>query len=104
MGMELNRDMNSLFQGLHKLCCLIGQQKAGHVLDTDGICSHLFNLFCNIGPVFQGIGIAQGIGQRDLRVATSVGWATWVGMLVGTALKLALSFMMIGIMCFALWF
>ena len=51
-----------------------------------------------------GAFVGEYIGQRDLRVATNVGWATWVGMLVGTALKLALSFIMIGIMCFALWF
>lgn len=50
-----------------------------------------------------GAFIGEYIAQRDLRVATNVGWATWIGMLAGTALKLALSFTMIGIMLFALW-
>lgn len=51
-----------------------------------------------------GAFIGEYITQRDLRIAGNVGWATWVGMMVGTVVKLALSFIMIGIMCFALWF
>ncbi len=51
-----------------------------------------------------GAFIGEYIAQRDLRVAGNVGWATWVGMMVGTVVKLGLSFVMIGIMCFALWF
>lgn len=51
-----------------------------------------------------GAFIGEYIAQRDLRIASNVGWATWVGMMVGTVVKLALSFVMIGIMCFALWF
>ena len=30
---------------------------------------YIFNLFCNIGPVFQGISVAQGIGQGNLGMA-----------------------------------
>ena len=45
-----------------------------------------------------GAFIGEYIAKRDLRVATNVGWATWIGMLAGTAIKLALSFMMIGIL------
>lgn len=51
-----------------------------------------------------GAFIGEYIAQRDLRIAGNVGWATWVGMMVGTVVKLGLSFVMIGIMCFALWF
>ena len=47
-----------------------------------------------------GAFIGEYIAQRDLRIAGNVGWATWVGMMVGTVVKLGLSFVMIGIMCF----
>ena len=43
-----------------------------------------------------GAFIGEYIAQRDLRVAGNVGWATWVGMMVGTVVKLGLSFVMIG--------
>ena len=51
-----------------------------------------------------GAFVGEYIAKRDLRIAGNVGWATWVGMMVGTVVKLALSFIMIGILCFALWF
>lgn len=51
-----------------------------------------------------GAFIGEYIAQRDLRIAGNVGWATWVGMMVGTVVKLALSFIMIGVLIFALWF
>ena len=43
-----------------------------------------------------GAFIGEYIAQRDLRIAGNVGWATWVGMMVGTVVKLGLSFVMIG--------
>lgn len=41
-----------------------------------------------------------GAEQRALRV----GLATWIGLLVGTAVKLALSFAMVGVFAVAYWF
>lgn len=32
--------------------------------------------------------------KRDFKMASKVGWATWMGMIFGTAVKLALAFMM----------
>ena len=38
------------------------------------------------------------IGHRDMRKATKVSWATWVGMIAGIAAKVAIAFIMIGTM------
>ena len=40
---------------------------------------------------------------RGLRRATHVGLATWVGLLLGTVLKLALAFAMLGLFVLAWW-
>jgi uncharacterized protein YqgC (DUF456 family) len=50
------------------------------------------------------IGAAAGeyVAQRDLRRAGKVGIATWVGLLVGTAVKVAIVFAMIGVFVAAL--
>jgi uncharacterized protein YqgC (DUF456 family) len=51
-----------------------------------------------------GAAAGQYLAERDLRRAGHVGLATWVGMLVGTAVKIALVFTMIGVFAFALLF
>ena len=82
-----------------------GASKNGNVGSMIGTILGLFmGLFGILFMPLIGAFVGEYIGQRNLRIATNVGWATWVGMLVGTALKLAISFIMIGIMCFALWF
>lgn len=49
-----------------------------------------------------GAFVGELIHQKSFKVAGSVGIATWLGMLIGSAVKTALAFMMVGIMCFAL--
>ena len=49
-------------------------------------------------PVF-GAFIGEMSGHRDMRKAGKVSWATWIGMIAGIAAKLAIAFIMIGIMC-----
>ena len=51
--------------------------------------------------LFPAIGafVGEMIGHRDMRKAGKVSWATWIGMIAGIAAKLAIAFMMIGIMC-----
>ena len=49
-----------------------------------------------------GAFIGEFIAQKNLKIATNVGWATWVGMMVGAALKVAIAFMMTGIIVFML--
>jgi uncharacterized protein YqgC (DUF456 family) len=49
-----------------------------------------------------GAAIGEYVAQRDLRRAGKVGLATWIGLLLGTAVKVAIVFAMIGIFVFAL--
>ena len=51
---------------------------------------------------FVGAVIGELIAQRDAKRAARVGLATWLGLLVGTVVKLVLVFMMIGIFVAAL--
>lgn len=46
---------------------------------------------------FVGAVIGEFIAQRNAKQAAKVGLATWLGLLVGTVVKLVLVFMMIGI-------
>lgn len=49
-----------------------------------------------------GAAIGEFIAQRDIRRAGTVGVATWLGMLLGTAVKIAIVFTMIGVFVVAL--
>lgn len=53
------------------------------------------------GP-FLGAMAAELIGGRELAHASKVGFGTWIGLAVGTALKIALAFAMVGVFVFAL--
>lgn len=49
-----------------------------------------------------GAALGQYLSQRDLLRAGKVGLATWIGLLFGTAVKLAIAFAMVGIFLVAL--
>jgi len=49
-----------------------------------------------------GAAIGEYVARRDLRRAGKAGVATWIGLLPGTATKVAIVFAMIGIFVFAL--
>jgi uncharacterized protein YqgC (DUF456 family) len=49
-----------------------------------------------------GAAVGEFLNGADLRRASQVGFATWLGMLIGTALKLALVFLMLGLFLLAL--
>lgn len=51
-----------------------------------------------------GAAIGEYIAQRDALRAGKIGVATWVGLLIGTAAKLAIAFTMIGVFAAALLF
>ena len=53
---------------------------------------------------FVGAVIGEYIAQKNTRQAAKVGLATWLGLIVGTIVKLVLVFMMIGIFVAALVF
>jgi hypothetical protein len=53
-----------------------------------------------VGLVFMplvGAAIGEFIAHRDALRAGKVGVATWLGLLVGTAIKIAVAFTMIGV-------
>ena len=51
-----------------------------------------------------GAAIGEYLAKRDLRVAGKAGLATWLGLLIGTALKVAIVFAMLGFFAGALLF
>ena len=67
--MQLNRKRASCLQCGDKLGCLVRNQKACHILDTDGIRTHLLNLLCGLLPILEGICITQCVGKCNLCVA-----------------------------------
>ena len=54
--------------------------------------------------VAAGAAIGEYVAQRDLHRAGRVGVATWIGMLLGTAAKVAIVFAMVGVFVAALVF
>jgi len=56
-----------------------------------------------LGP-FLGAMIAELLRGRELAHASRIGFGTWIGLAIGTALKLALAFAMLGIFVLALLF
>jgi uncharacterized protein len=52
---------------------------------------------------FVGAVLGQYISEKDSKRAAKVGFATWLGLLIGTIVKLVLVFMMVGIFLVALW-
>lgn len=82
----------------------MGAQKAGatkmglsgaFVGTIVGIPFGLIGIF--LFPVI-GAFIGEMIGHRNMRLATKVSWATWVGMIAGIAAKVAIGFIMVGIL------
>jgi uncharacterized protein YqgC (DUF456 family) len=55
-----------------------------------------------LGP-FVGAVLGELLAGREFRHASKVGFATWIGLVIGAALKLALAFGMVGIFALA-WF
>lgn len=50
------------------------------------------------------LSMAAGNHAADGKRALQVGFATWLGIMIGTAVKLALTFVMVGAFAFAYWF
>jgi uncharacterized protein YqgC (DUF456 family) len=60
-----------------------------------------------VGLVFMplvGAAVGEFVAQRDLQRAGRVGVATWIGLLLGTAAKVAIVFTMVGVFVAALAF
>jgi uncharacterized protein YqgC (DUF456 family) len=64
----------------------------------------LFNLPGLILGPFVGVMVVETAQGKSIREAGKVGFATWLGIAVGVALKVGLAFAMLGIFLFALWY
>ena len=71
---------------------------------TVGICLAFTLLAIGLDYVagMLGAAIGQYMYDRDLIRARNVGIATWLGMVIGMLIKIAITFLMIGIFVFAL--
>jgi uncharacterized protein YqgC (DUF456 family) len=100
--------MTALSVGVDFLASTLGAKRAGaSTLALVGAAVGTFvGLFFSIPGLIFGpfIGAVAGelIGGREWRHASKVGLATWIGLVVGTALKLALAFGMLGVFVLAL--
>ncbi len=54
---------------MYQFLRLVRKKKTCHILDADGIGTHLFNSFGNVNPVIQCIGITQCVGKSHLCMA-----------------------------------
>ena len=68
MCVKLDREVYCLLESSDQLCSLVGQEQTCHVLDTDGIGTHIFNSLCNVYPVVHCVGISQCVGKSHLCV------------------------------------
>ena len=66
MCMNINRQFGRLLQGFDKVIRFIRRQKTGHILDANRICPHFLDALCQPHPVFERVGISEGIRQRNL--------------------------------------
>ena len=69
MGMQLDRKIHRILHGCDQLGCSVRKEQACHILDADGVSAHILDPLGDVYPVIKGVGVAQGIGQRDLRMA-----------------------------------
>jgi uncharacterized protein YqgC (DUF456 family) len=75
----------------------VGARKRAVIGALLGTVAGIFTGF--VGLLFMplvGAAVGEYISQRDLRRAGTVGLATWLGLLIGTAVKVAIVFAMIG--------
>ncbi|HVF65251.1 MAG TPA: DUF456 family protein [Casimicrobiaceae bacterium] len=82
-----------------------GASKLAIVGAAIGTLAGIFTGF--IGLVFMplvGAAVGQFLSERDMLRAGTVGIATWIGLLIGTVVKVAIVFTMIGIFAFAMMF
>lgn len=87
----------------------IGAQRVGasRIALAGAVAGSLVGLFFGIPGLLAGpfVGALAGelLHSRHMGRATTVGFATWMGLVIGTALKLGLVFAMLGLFAFA-WF
>lgn len=78
----------------------------GAVIGTfAGLALGLIGVFIGpfVGALLGELAHRRAMGREDMGHATKVGLGTWMGIVVGTVLKLALVFAMLGLFAFAWW-
>jgi uncharacterized protein YqgC (DUF456 family) len=94
--------------GIDYFAAVAGAKKAGasRLAVVGAAVGTLAGIFSGLwGLLFMplaGAAIGEFIAQRDVRRAGEVGLFTWIGMLIGTAVKLAIVFAMVGAFVVAL--
>ena len=92
------------------LAGLVGAQRVGASREAivggaiGTVAGIFFGLFGLVFFPLIGAAVGEYMAISDLRRAGNVGLATWIGMLVGVVVKLALTFLSIGIFVLALVF
>lgn len=95
--------------GLENLAGVLGAKKVGASREAiiGSLIGTVVGIFTGLwGLLFMpllGAAIGQYMVDRDLMRARHVGVATWLGMVIGMLVKIALSFLMIGIFIVALF-
>lgn len=99
--------LTALAMALDYIAGALGAKKAGASKQavTGALLGSLVGIFFGLpglilGP-FVGAVVGELSAQRDLDQAAAVGAATWVGLLLGTIAKLALSLTMLGVFLLA---
>ncbi len=102
--------MMVLSMSLDFLTTLFGAKKMGasSLAAMGAMAGTVVGLFFGIAGIFIGPFVGAALGEffakRDLMQAGKVGIGTWIGIIVGTALKLALVFLMLGVFVTAYFF
>jgi len=82
----------------------VGASKQALVGATIGTIAGIFTgLWGLIFMPLVGAAVGELVARPDLRHASKVGFATWLGMAIGTVVKVALVLAMVGILLFALF-
>lgn len=101
--------LTALSLGVDLLATLFGAKRVGASRQAlvGAALGTLFGLFLGLVGIFVGPFVGALAGEwlhgRRLGHATRVGMGTWLGIVFGAVLKLALAFAMLGLFLFALW-
>ena len=70
MSVKLYGKVHRLLDGLDEIVSVKGLQKARHILDTDGVSTHLLKLLCKLCIVLKRVARTRRVGQCRLHVTT----------------------------------
>ena len=68
MRVDIQRHIDNGFDGRNQLFGYFRRQYTSHILDADCVCTHFGQLHGQIGVKWDGMGITDGITDRQLRM------------------------------------